>query len=135
VASKKPRRPTDAELEILNVLWAEGPSTVRDVHDKRGGRRNVGYTTVLKQLQIMTDKELVTRDESRRSHVYKPRHGQQPTQRRLVRDIIDRAFGGSLRQLVLEALASKKTSAKDLEEIRQMIDEAQAGKKGKGGKR
>jgi predicted transcriptional regulator len=116
-------RPTDAELGILRVLWERGPSTVREVHEvlhkDEGGS---GYTTVLKLLQIMTDKGLVERDESNRAHVYKARATQQKTQRQLVTDLVERAFGGSTAQLALQALSTKKTSREELAELRRMLD-------------
>src|SRR5437762_13898659 len=98
-------RPTDAELAILSVLWDRGPSTVREVHDALKVSQSSGYTTVLKLLQIMTDKGLVVRDESQRAHVYAARLSAQRTQRQLLGDLVDRAFGGSSAKLVLQALA------------------------------
>lgn len=115
--------PTDAELALLRVLWQRGPSTVREVHDDLD---DVGYTTVLKQLQIMLDKGLVTRDESSRAHVYSAAMQQERMQRRLVDDLLDRAFGGSARQLVAHALAGDDVSHDELEAIRSLIDELDA---------
>jgi predicted transcriptional regulator len=114
-------RPTDAELAILRVLWDRGPSTVRDVHDalRQGG----GYTSVLKLLQIMTDKGLVTRDESQRAHVYAPALSEQKTQRQLLGDLVERAFAGSPTKLVLQALAGRKATARELRDIRALLDE------------
>lgn len=117
-----PPRPTPAELEILSLLWEHGPSTVRDVQERMELQRPTGYTTVLKLLQIMTDKGLVRRDEADRTHVYHPRLSQEQTQRQLVRDLVDRAFGGSSSQLVLQALSAKRASAEELVEIRQLLD-------------
>lgn len=117
-------RPTDAELEILRVLWERGPSTVRQVHESLAAARDTGYTTTLKLMQIMADKGLVTRDESSRTHVYTARASQESTQRQLVNDLVQRAFGGSAAELVLRALASHKTSDEELDEIRRLIDEA-----------
>ena len=123
--SKPPSpRPTDAELAILRVLWARGPSTVRQVHDVLGRERAAAYTTALKLLQIMTEKGLVDRDERDRTHVYRARMTEEQTQRQLVRDLVDRAFGGSASKLVLQALATKRASAEELSEIREMIDGA-----------
>src|ERR1700730_10630353 len=102
-----PSRPTSGELEILRVLWNRGPSTVRGVHEALRERR-VGYTTVLKLLQIMTEKGLVKRDESQRAHVYQARIPQEQTQTQLVGDLVDRAFGGSPGRLVMQALSSRK---------------------------
>ena len=115
-------RPTDAELAILRVLWEQGPSTVRDVHERLGAERGVGYTTVLKLLQIMTVKGLVVRDESQRTHTYRTRASEDQTQRKLVKDLIARAFGGSARKLVLHALDAAKSSPRELAEIRKLLD-------------
>jgi predicted transcriptional regulator len=120
-------RPTDTELAILRVLWKRGPSTVRDVHGELGGDQAVGYTTILKLMQIMTEKELVRRDESNRAHVYEAAVSQDRTQRHLVGDLLDRAFAGSTSQLVLQALASRPASPEELEEIRRIIESASAG--------
>ena len=115
-------RPTDAELSILRVLWERGPSTVRQVHEVLSRERPAAYTTALKLLQIMTDKGLVRRDETDRSHIYHPRLTEDQTQRQLVRDLLDRAFGGSSSKLVLQALATKRASAEELAEIRRLLD-------------
>lgn len=115
-------RPTDAELAILRVLWERGPSTVRQVHDELGRERPTAYTTALKLLQIMTEKGLVRRDESDRTHIYQARLSEEQTQRQLVRDLLDRAFGGSATKLVVQALASRRASAEELTEIRRLID-------------
>ena len=120
-----PPRPTDAELAILRVLWSRGPSTVRQVLDELA--EGTGYTTVLKLLQIMTEKGLVARDETDRTHIYEARHSEADTQRQLVDDLLDRAFGGSARQLVMSALSSRKTSRRDLAEIRRLIEDAEGG--------
>ena len=117
---KDPRRkPTDAELGILRVLWSSGPSTVRQVAEALG--REAGYTTVLKLLQIMTEKRLVVRDEAERTHVYDAAYTQDQTQRQLVTDLLDRVFDGSAAQLVLQALATNKTSPEELDEIRKLL--------------
>jgi predicted transcriptional regulator len=113
------RKPTDAELAILRILWTRGPSTVRDVATEMG--REGAYTTVLKLLQIMTDKELVRRNEAERTHVYEAAHSEAQMQQHLVADLLDRAFDGSAATLVMRALSAKKTSAKDLEEIRRLL--------------
>jgi predicted transcriptional regulator len=112
-------RPTEAELEILRVLWARGPSTVRQVNERLSA--HVGYTTTLKTMQIMAEKGLVTRDESDRSHVYAPRATKDQTQRQLVSDLVDRAFGGSAAALVLQALSAHSASPAELDEIRRLI--------------
>lgn len=119
--------PTDAELAILRVLWTRGPSTVRQVHEALSSQQNTGYTTVLKLMQIMAEKGLADRDETERAHVYHPRWSEQKTQRQLVGDLLDRAFGGSSSQLVLQALSSKKASHQELAAIRQMLDELEGG--------
>jgi BlaI family penicillinase repressor len=117
-------RPTDAELTILRILWERGPSTVRQVHEVLARDRPAAYTTALKLLQIMIEKGLVERDERDRTHIYRARLGEEQTQRQLVRDLVDRAFGGSSMKLVLQALASKRASAEELRDIRKAIDEA-----------
>src|SRR5580765_8444515 len=120
-------RPTDAELAILRVLWERGPATVRDVHDALRATQSSGYTTVLKLLQIMTDKGLVQRDESERAHVYTAKLSQRHTQRQLLGDLVDRAFGGSPGKLVLQALAGRKTPPEELQQIRELLDELEEG--------
>jgi predicted transcriptional regulator len=123
---KPPRRkPTDAELGILRVLWTRGPSTVRQIAEVLG--RETGYTTVLKLLQIMTEKRLVVRDESARTHIYEPAYTEDQTQRQLVTDLLNRAFDGSAAKLVLQALASTKTSPKELAEIKKLLDSKSGG--------
>ena len=116
-------RPTDAELAILRVLWDRGPSTVRQVHEVLGRERPAAYTTALKLLQIMTEKGLVERDDRDRTHVYRARLSKEQTQRQLVRDLVDRAFGGSASKLVMQALASRRASPDELREIRRLLDE------------
>jgi len=135
----RPPQPTPAELAILRVLWRRGRSTVREVLDvlnagevaRTGGdAKPTGYTTVLKLMQIMTDKGLVRRDESQRTHVYEAsgRHGEEQTQRRLVKDLLDRAFGGSAQKLILQALSAKKATPREIAEIRSLLDEMERGK-------
>jgi predicted transcriptional regulator len=121
-------RPTDAELAILRILWDRGPSTVRQVHDILGRDRQAAYTTALKLLQIMTEKGLVERDERDRTHIYRPRLSEETTQRQLVRDLVDRAFGGSSSKLVMQALATERASVEELRDIRKAIDEARGEK-------
>jgi predicted transcriptional regulator len=117
-------RPTDAEVEILRVLWERGPCTVREVQEALNEAKPTGYTTVLKLMQIMTDKGLVRRDERQRAHVYEARLAQEETQQQMVNDLLDRVFNGSATSLVMQALATgKKTSAEELSEIRKMLDE------------
>ncbi len=115
-------RPTDAELAILRVLWDRGAATVREVHETLAEARDTGYTTTLKLMQIMAEKGLVTRDESSRTHVYTARLAQGETQRQLVSDLVDRAFGGSAAALVLQALDAGETSPEELNQIRALID-------------
>ena len=116
------QKPTDAELSILQILWDRGPSTVREVFDALPDNDS-GYTTVLKTMQIMTEKSLVTRDESNRSHIYKAKRKAEQTQRSLVKDLAARAFGGATNKLVMQALKAKKVSATELAEIRERLDE------------
>jgi predicted transcriptional regulator len=116
-------RPTDAELAILRVLWERGPSTVRQVHEVLVGRVGpAAYTTALKLLQIMTEKGLVRRDDTDRTHVYTPRLTEEQTQRQLVRDLLDRAFGGSASKLVMQALNARRATQEELGEIRKLIE-------------
>jgi predicted transcriptional regulator len=115
-------RPTDAELAILRVLWERGPSTVRQVHDALARERPAAYTTALKLLQIMTEKGLVRRDETDRTHIYHPRLSEEQTQRQLIRDLLDRAFGGSASKLVMQALAARRATPEELGAIRELID-------------
>jgi predicted transcriptional regulator len=116
-------RPTDAELAILRVLWERGPSTVRQVHESQGQERPTAYTTTLKLLQIMTEKGHVDRDERDRTHVYSARATEEQTQRQLLQDLLDRAFGGSSTKLVMQALSNRQASREDLAEIRRLLDD------------
>ena len=127
MARRHGKKPTDAELAILRVLWARGPSTVREVAREMG--REDAYTTILKLLQIMTEKGLVQRDESPRTHVYAATMTESQTQRRLVTDLLDRVFDGSASQLVMQALSVKKASGKELAEIRKLLDQQRGGRK------
>jgi BlaI family transcriptional regulator, penicillinase repressor len=122
-------RPTDAELEILSVLWSRGPSTVREVHEELSRSKVSGYTTVLKFLQIMADKGLVRRKELHRAHLYEAALPQETTQSDLVRDLATRAFGGSPLQLAVRALAAEPASTEELAEIRRLLDEYERGAK------
>ena len=114
-------QPTPSELEILQILWTRGPSTVREIHDELGKEKEVGYTSALKLLQIMTDKGLVTRDESARSHVYAPAQAEAETQGSLVRDLLDKAFAGSTSRLVMRALEERPASADELAQLRELL--------------
>ena len=115
--------PTDAELAILRVLWERGPSTVRQVQETLEQDRPTGYTTALKLLQIMTEKGLVERDASERTHVFWPKHSEQQTQRQLVGDLLERAFDGSAARLVMQALATRPATTQELDEIRKLLDQ------------
>jgi predicted transcriptional regulator len=123
------KRPTAAELEILDVLWTRGPSTVREVHEALSAGKPTGYTTTLKLLQIMADKDLVRRDVRQRAHVYEARIPREQAQSQLVRDLVDKAFGGSASRLVMHALSSKRSSAAELAEIRRTLDELEGKRK------
>ena len=116
-------RPTDTELAILRVLWRRGPSTVREVMEELNRVQETGYTTVLKMLQIMTEKGLVQREEAGRQHVYEPTRSEDSTQQQLVRHLLDRAFGGSAQKLVLQALAAKPAAPEELAAIRQLLNQ------------
>jgi BlaI family transcriptional regulator, penicillinase repressor len=122
-------RPTDTELAILRVLWENGSATVRQVHEALAGARDTGYTTTLKLMQIMAEKGLVVRDESTRTHIYEARLSRDETQRQLVSDLVDRAFGGSAAALVMQALNAHSTSAEDLKEIEEVIEDYKEGLK------
>ena len=113
-------RPTESELAILRILWRSGPSTVRQVVDVSDP--GTGYTTILKLLQIMTEKGLVERDDSQRTHVFAPAQPAANTQRQLLDDLLDRAFGGSAQTLVLQALSGSKPSRQELAELRQLLN-------------
>lgn len=118
--------PTQAELAILSILWNLGPSTVREVHNALSGKRT-GYTTALKQMQVMVEKGLLARSERYRSHVYEARLPKEQTQRQLAKNLLQRAFDGSAKSLVLGALSSQKVSSAELAEIRQILDEFEKG--------
>jgi BlaI family penicillinase repressor len=120
--SPRPSRPTDAELAILRILWDRGASTVRQVHETLSRERPSAYTTALKMLQIMTEKGLVRRDDRDRTHIYQSKLTEEQTQRQLVRDLVDRAFGGSASKLVLQALTTKRATPDELVEIRKLIE-------------
>jgi len=128
MSPRRPRaglpRPTDAELEIMRVLWRQGPSSVRQVHTSLGADpdRAPGYTTVLKLMQIMFEKGLLVRDEGRRPQVYSTRVAQRDTQQQMLRHVLERVFGGSHRALVLQALADRNASAAELREVEALLD-------------
>lgn len=120
---------TEAELEILSILWGRGPSTVREVHEELALSKAVGYTTVLKQMQVMHQKGHLLRSERHRAHLYEPHQPQARTRRQLARALVDRAFGGSARELLQSALAGRKVQAEELAEIRSLLDEIERGRR------
>src|SRR5437763_1016373 len=124
-----PPKPTEGELAILRVLWQRGPSTVRQVHEALNSVKKTGYTTVLKFMQIMHEKGLVTRDEKPYAHVYEARLPQVQAQRTLVADLLDRAFEGSMSGLVLQALSSRRATPEELSEIRKILKDHERGTK------
>ena len=117
------QRPTASELEILRVLWERGPSTVRDVYEALREKKDLGYTTVLKLLQIMTVKGTVRRNEEQRAHVYEACQPATETKRQLVGDVLQRVFKGSASELMIHALEGRRTSKKELDELRRLLDE------------
>ena len=119
---KNHRKPTDAELSILDVIWENGPSTVRQVYQILSEKQDMGYTTVLKFMQIMTEKGLLERDTTVRPQLFSPTQPQQQTQKALLRDLLDRAFSGSPSTLALQALSMRKSTSEELQEIRMLID-------------
>lgn len=131
MGDQKLPRPTDKELEILRVLWQRGPCTVRDVLKALNDQRSVmvGYTTALKMLQIMNDKGLVARDETNRPQIYRARLAQEQTQRQLVNDLLDRAFGGSAKELVMHALGATEVSEEDLGRVERLLDRIEGARK------
>ena len=124
----KPPKPTEAEISVLRVLWQRGPSTVREVLDQINAHQRTGYTTVLKIMQIMAEKGLVRRNEDQRAHIYEASRPREWTQRQLAGDLLQRAFGGSARGLMLGALSAKKASKAELEELRRLLEEYEEGK-------
>ena len=127
MARRQPPRPTDAELEILTVLWSRGPSTVREVHETIARRKPAQYSTVLKFLQIMAEKGLVRRDEKQRAHVYEAALPREWTQQQLAGDLLERAFGGSASRLLMGALSARKASRQELAELRRVLDDYEKG--------
>ena len=116
-------KPTASELEILHVLWERGPSTVREVHEALGAHKPIGYTSVLKLMQIMTTKGSVRRDEQQRAHVYEAVQPAEKTKRQLAADVLQRVFDGSASELMMHALAGRQTSKEEVEELRRLLDE------------
>ena len=119
----EPKKPTESELNILGVIWDRGSATVREVFDELQSRTDIGYTTVLKLMQIMTDKGLLLRDTSVRPQVYRAARPRRQTQRQLLSQLVDRAFSGSPGSLVLQALALRRSTPEELDRIRAMLDE------------
>jgi BlaI family penicillinase repressor len=122
-------KPTVGELEILRVLWERGPSTVREIHETLTKTRDMGYTTVLKLLQIMTAKGTVRRNEEQRAHIYRACQPAEETKRELAGDVLQRVFAGSASQLMMHALEGRRTSRRELEELRRLLDEYERGLK------
>jgi predicted transcriptional regulator len=118
-----PQKPTAAELQILQVIWERGPSTVREVHEALREEKALGYTTVLKLMQIMTTKGLVRRNEDQRAHVYEAQQPAEKTKRQLAADMLKRVFDGSARELMLHALAAQRSTRQEIEELRNLLDE------------
>ncbi len=127
MVKRKLPRPTEGELAILRVLWRRGPSTVREVHTALRAEQETGYTTALKLMQIMAEKGLVSRDETRKTHVYTAVLKEEEAQRQFVGHLLNRLFNGSAPKLVMQALSTKKASARELAEIRQLLDEIERG--------
>ena len=121
-------KPTEAELEILQVVWQHGPSTVRFVHDQLTRKRDIGYTTTLKNMQNMVQKALLNRDESAKSHVYTSNMPQETTQKLLIDRLLETAFGGSAGRMVMQALGHRKTSKEELNQIKALINKLEGGK-------
>jgi BlaI family transcriptional regulator, penicillinase repressor len=121
--SRQAPRPTDAELEILTVLWSRGPSTVRQVHEIINRRKATQYSTVLKFMQIMVEKGLLRRDDRQRAHIYEAAQARERTQQQLAGDLLQRAFGGSATNLLMGALSARKASKQELAELRKLLDE------------
>lgn len=129
MADHQPLKPTEAELEILQILWEHGPSTVRFVNEKQNEAKAVGYTTTLKIMQIMAEKNLITADKSNRSHVYQPLLAEEATQQQLLDKFLDTAFRGSAMKLVLQALGNHRASEAELNQIRDLLDKMEGGQK------
>ena len=121
--SQKPIKPTESELEILQILWQKGKATVREVHEELSRTKDSGYTTTLKLMQIMFEKGIVSRDDSNKTHIYQPNVTREKTQKHMVGKMIDTLFSGSSAQLVMQALGNSKSSRQELDEIQRMLDE------------
>ena len=129
VMATKHHRPTKVELSILQVLWEKGPGSVREIQARLSVTKETGYTTALKMLQIMTEKGLVERDETVRPQIYRARFSQEKTQKQLLHDLLQRAFGGSVKALVMQAISGRKSSPEDLEAIEKLLDRFEGGEK------
>jgi predicted transcriptional regulator len=129
VMASKHHRPTKVELSILQVLWEKGPGSVREIQARLSVTKETGYTTALKMLQIMTEKGLVERDETVRPQIYRARLSQEKTQKQLLHDLLQRAFGGSVKALVMQAISGRKSSPEDLEAIEKLLDRFEGGEK------
>ena len=127
--AEKQNRPTKLELTILRVLWEKGPGSVREIQARLSKTKETGYTTALKMLQIMTEKGLVERDATVRPQIYRAKFSQQKTQKQLLQDLIQRAFGGSVKALVMQAVSTRKSSPEDLEAIEKLLDRFEGGSK------
>jgi len=127
--TSRQHRPTKVELSILRVLWEKGPGTVREIQARLSVTKETGYTTALKMLQIMTEKGLVERDESVRPQIYRAKFSQEKTQKQLLQDLVQRAFGGSVKALVMQAISTKRSSPEDLEAIEKLLDRFEGGGK------
>lgn len=124
-----PPKPTEAELEILQVLWQHGPSTVRFVNEQLSQHKEIGYTTTLKLMQIMAEKQLVLRDEQNRTHIYEAGVTEEATQQHLLNRFMDATFRGSAMKLVMQALGNRKTSKEELSQIRNFLDRMEGGER------
>ncbi|MBL7037166.1 MAG: BlaI/MecI/CopY family transcriptional regulator [Pirellulaceae bacterium] len=120
-------QPTEVELQILRILWGQGASTARQIHNRLADVRDTNYSTTVKMLSVMLDKGLVRRDDTVRPQVFRPAATQQRTQQQMLKDLIHKVYDGSAGSLVLQALASQKASPKELAEIRQLLDELEGG--------
>ncbi|TND09939.1 MAG: putative transcriptional regulator [Bacteroidetes bacterium] len=129
MSKKENIKPTESELEILQVLWENGPSTVRFINDKLNEQKETGYTTTLKIMQIMTEKKLLKREEDGRSHIYKAAIRRDDTQKQMLDRILETAYGGDAAALVLQALGHSKTTKEELEQIKAFIKQMEGGKK------
>jgi predicted transcriptional regulator len=127
--ASKQQRPTKVELSILRVLWEKGPGSVREIQARLSVTKETGYTTALKMLQIMTEKGLVERDESVRPQIYRAKSSREKTQKQLLHDLVQRAFGGSVKALVMQAISTKRSSPEDLEAIEKLLDRFEGGGK------